>query len=211
MKSIIVDSLAQLPFQNENQKHLLLTLAKNAWSKNHMEDRVLNGIKLIKAKIKLNTQQIIALEKWKENFIRDYAENQEFTENPKVINLKNTLGFDEHIIQAILNEGREYLKKMDFLSAASLFSFLAMLNPLSSESWVSLGTAEHHLGYDNRAEIDFSLALGIAPQDLDVLYHIGRFYQDQGNKKVACEFFQLVVDSDKENDEIKNYCRRLLA
>jgi tetratricopeptide (TPR) repeat protein len=125
--------------------------------------------------------------------------------------LKDTFGIDDLFMEEVFNLGQDFLQSNDFANAANIFTLLVLLDSFSAESYIALGLAEAGLGHEEAAEKAFGASLFLAPQDPMILYHVGRYYWNKGDKATAKGFFIVVLDSKESPKELKQYCQKFVA
>lgn len=125
--------------------------------------------------------------------------------------LKDTFQLDDFFMESVFNLGQELLEKKELSQAASIFTVLTFLDPFSPESFLSLADAEHGLDREDAAERSLGIALFLASEDPRILYHVGRYYLNKGDKETAKGFLKMIIDSHESTQAMKEYCRKLIA
>ncbi len=205
----LVEAIASCdPQDTKRQKELVQEIYK-AWEESDFTLRIREGLELIKTYLspQLSPTSLDAIKLWMDNF----QKNLEGQEAPEAVSLKETFCLDNFFMESIFNLGHDFIAQKDFQLAASVFSVLTFLDPLATNAVLSLGLAEAGLGHKESAERAFGAALFLAPHDFVVLYHVGLYYFNEGEKKTAEGFFKLIIEAKESSASLKAYCKQYMG
>lgn len=223
----LIQEIVQYETKNPEEKKQFLSQFQHALENSEFCVRVKEGMELIKSYLhpKVSPSSLAAIKSWMHRFEGDFNkkiddEIQGVLEKgdsaieaaqDDISCLKDTFHLDDFFMETSFNLGQEFLKEKEFSRAASIFTVLTFLDPFSPESFLSLARAENGLGRGDAAEKSLGIALFLAPEDPGILYHVGRYYLDKGDKDTAKGFFKIIQDSQESNQAMKEYCHKLVA
>lgn len=223
----LIQEVNEYDTKNPEEKKLFLSQFQHAIENSEFSLRIKEGMELIKSYLhpKLSPSSLAAIKSWMHRFERNLNkkiddEIQSILEKgtPSIqaaeedmTCLKDTFQLEHFFMETAFNLGQEFLKNKEFSHAASIFTVLTFLDPFSPESFLSLARAENGLGQSDTAERNLGIALFLAPEEPAILYHVGRYYLDKGDKDTAKGFFKIIADSQESTQAMKDYCHQLVA
>lgn len=110
--------------------------------------------------------------------------------------MKNDLDRTARIQYGIIN-GRELIRRQDWVNAAKAFQEVVEIDPTRTEAFFNIALVNLTMGNIKEAEKGFLAVLKVTPGDLSARLNLGGLYFDNNDPAKAKEQFQYVIDNDK--------------